>query len=197
MMSRPFTTREKVLFVVMAVLILAALYIKFVYLDVNATVSQAPQLISDAQDQLAVEQAKNQNIKKMQTELQGNQTSGRTMSEIPDYDNSQAPMIELNGILIKADTYNVNFMPLSQTGNIVRRQMQLSFTAADYDTAESIIKSISESKYRNLITSLSMTSKDNDVKNGTVNVSVSVTYFELGKAANATDTTGKDTKKAS
>jgi len=197
MMSRPFTTREKVLFVVMAVLILAALYIKFVYLDVNATVSQAPQLISDAQDQLAVEQAKNQNIKKMQTELQGNQTSGRTMSEIPDYDNSQALMIELNGILIKADTYNVNFMPLSQTGNIVRRQMQLSFTAADYDTAESIIKSISESKYRNLITSLSMTSKDNDVKNGTVNVSVSVTYFELGKAANATDTTGKDTKKAS
>lgn len=194
MMSRPFTFREKVLIIIMTVLILAVVYIKFVYLDVSDTIAQGPQLVGNAQDEMSFEQVKNDNLKKMQAELNSSKASGHIVSEMPDYDNSQKLMVELNSILISADNYNVSFMPLTQQDNIVRREMELSFTCSGYKTAENIVESIGSSRYRNIIKSLSMTSEDNNLNSGQVTVNMDVTYFELGKAISDDSKTGTKTE---
>jgi hypothetical protein len=193
MMSRPFTFREKLLLIIMTILIIAVLYFKFVYLDVSSTIADAPQNMSNAQNGLTFEQTKNQSLKNMQMELSGDKQEGRQMSLVPDYDNLQKLMSELNGILIKAENYTVSFMPLSQQDNIVRREMQLSFTCGGYKTAEDIVESIRSSRYRNIITSLSMTSKNENINSGNVSVNMSVTYFELGKAVKDDSKTKDDT----
>lgn len=191
MMSRPFTFREKVLFIIMTVLILGVLYLKFVYLDTSNTIAQGPQLVNNAQDELSFEQIKNDNLKKMQAEIESSMSTGKNVSEMPDYDNSQKLMIELNGILIEADSYSVSFMPLVQQDNIVRREMNLSFTCSEYKNAEDIIRKIGASKYRNITSSISITSGNNNINGGHVTVNMDVIYFELGKAVND-DSQGKN-----
>lgn len=72
----------------------------------------------------------------------------------------------------------MNFLPLEQEGNIIRRRISLQFTCANYATAEQVVRNIDGMQYRCLITSLAIQGSDT-VKTGEVGISLDATFFEL------------------
>lgn len=178
MMSRNFTTREKILILCLAVVVLAALYMKVVYIDVSDTLEQYPSLLAEAEQELVLEQQKFSSLQAMQQELEELRKSGARIYAVPDYDNSKKIMEELNQILRPCQEYSLNFLPLEQEGNIIRRRISLQFTCANYATAEQVVRNIDGMQYRCLITSLAIQGSDT-VKTGEVGISLDATFFEL------------------
>ena len=180
MMTRSFTTREKILMLCLAVVILAAVYMKVVYIDVSNTMEQYPALLAEAEEELSLEQQKYGKLQAMRRELDAVKESGAELQEVPDYDNSKRIMEELNQILRPCKNYSLNFLPLEQEGNIIRRKIDLQFTCSNYGTAEQVVLDIDEMQYRCLITSLSMQGRDT-VKTGEVTTRLEATFFELSE----------------
>lgn len=178
MMSRSFTTREKIMLLCLAIVILATLYMKVVYIDAADTMREYPTLMQEAQQELAIEQQKNDALQTMQKELKRVKATGEQVQKVPDYDNSQKIMEEFNRILLPCQDFSLDFLPLEQDGNIIRRKIDLQFTCSNYATAEQIVKEIDEMQYRCQITSLAIQGNDT-VKTGDVGVRLEVTFFEL------------------
>lgn len=178
MMSRSFTTREKILILCLALVILATVYMKVVYIDAADTMREYPTQIEEAQQELAVEQQKNSMLEHMQRELKSVKANGGQVQQVPDYDNSKRIMEELNVILRSSQEYSLDFLPLEQEGNIIRRKIDLEYRCSNFAAAEQIIRSIDQMQYRCLITDLAIQGNDT-VKTGDVSVRIEATFFEL------------------
>ena len=115
--------RERTLLIIFAVLLAGALYYLFFLSPLQTKTTQVAGEISDAEDNLDTAQIKLQKKKSMQDELDkifadanGNPT------KIPDYDNVQAVIKELNKILSESEQYSLDFGDLEDSANsIVRR----------------------------------------------------------------------------
>ena len=184
MVSRQFTTREKILLLIAGIVIVTAVYVKFVYMDVSSVMARYPSDLAEAQDELDMEQMKYTALESMKRELEEMEENGEALSEIPPYDNSKNVMDELNQILLLSESYTLSFLPLEKESATVRRKITLNFTAYDYATAERIVNLIHGFKYRCLITSLSFSS-ENTIKTGPVTVNIEATFFERDDSAPA------------
>lgn len=186
MMSRSFTKREKILLLCLAILFLAVVYIKLVYLDVEDVMAQHPVMMSEAQMELEIEQQRSIAMNRMKAELESIEASGEKLQMIPDYDNSEKVMKELNKILVPVKDYSLSFLPLEQEGNVIRRKISLSFKCPSYTSAEQVVRNISDMECRNLITSLSITNSGSLNTNDVV-VSLSATFFEISETTVVAD----------
>ncbi len=84
----------------------------------------------------------------------------------------------LNDIFGAASTYNFDFNQAIKDGDAVRRDINISFTAGSYSTAESIIEKLHDCKYRCLIRNISInTSSGEGISSGSVSVSMTVTFL--------------------
>ena len=180
-MSRAFTPREKVLLVVLAVLLIAIGYFKLILEPINDAVAEYNMDADNEQSEIVANMALLQKMKSMQTELDEIYAAGDPVP-MPEYDNSEVMLVELNTILAAATDYTVNFgsaAPLSESSYIMCRPLSLRFEAADYKTARQIIDTLHESENVNRISDLSVSFNSN----AHVEVTASVSYFELAAEA--------------
>lgn len=184
MMSREFTKREKILLVVMCVLLLGILYFQFVYKPAKANIKKYD--TTDIQEQLLTEQAKATSIEKMKNEMATNKASN--VGEVSSYNNLTNEISALNDIFTPANTFNLNFAAPVKDGGAVRRNIDITFSAGSYNTAESIIDALYSCKYRCLIRTVNITSSGGSVGSGSVSGTVKVTFFET--LYNATSQSG-------
>lgn len=199
MMSREFTTREKILLLVLCVLLLGIVYYEFIVKDVDETIKQYD--TEDLETELLIEQTKAQSIMDMEAEMKN--TKAETDSVVASYSNIKNEISALNDIFAAASTYNFDFNQAMKDGDAVRRDINISFTAGSYSTAERIIEKLHDCKYRCLIRNISInTSSGEGISSGSVGVSMTVTFFETMYNANTTDgleesekDAGKTTKK--
>lgn len=199
MMSREFTTREKILLLVLCVLLLGIVYYEFIIKDVDETIKQYD--TEDLETELLIEQTKAQSIMDMEAEMKN--TKAETDSVVASYSNIKNEISALNDIFAAASTYNFDFNQAMKDGDAVRRDINISFTAGSYSTAETIIEKLHDCKYRCLIRNISInTSSGEGISSGSVSVSMTVTFFETMYNANTTDgleesekDAGKTTKK--
>ena len=99
-MNRSFTTREKILLLLLTIMILGVGYFKLFYQPMQEQITASQQRQIAAEDQFSVEAVRLQRMKNMQNEIEQFKQSGATVySEIPPYDNIQNVMIQLNTIL--------------------------------------------------------------------------------------------------
>lgn len=177
-MSRAFTTREKVLLVVLAVLLLGIGYFKLILEPINERIETAQAQMAAEQDEMLTSTVQAAEKKRMQGELDELFASGEAMP-LPDYDNSGALLIELHTILDASDEYTLNFDTLSELdgGYIVRRPVNLTFRTKTYDEARTIIDALHDSANVNVITDISM---QFDTRDGSESVQVTATiqFFE-------------------
>ena len=97
---------------------------------------------------------------------------------LPDFDNSEKLLVELNTILSGTD-YTLNFAnptPLETGSAILARPISLTFEVSTYSAARAVLDALHDSQYVNLISDLNM-----DLKGSTVRTALSLTYFELQK----------------
>ena len=129
MMDREFTPREKGMLLVLAVLLLALGYMKLFYAPVQQAVEDNQQRQTELQDQALIEQTRALKMQVMEKELEELKAGNAVPdAQVPDYDNVQRVMIELNAILARAQEYSLAFDDVSlDDSGLVRRPVELTF----------------------------------------------------------------------
>ena len=178
-MNRAFTTREKVLLVILAVLLIGIGYFKLILEPINSSIETYQSNTAAEQDEILLNTVTLTQMKMMQTELDEIHASGDA-KPLPSYDNSDKLLVELNQILDKSDDYSLNFSGTSvlDGGYIVRRPLSLTFTTKTYDEARTILTELHDSDNINQISDLSISFTDNN-DTSRVEVSLSIAYYEL------------------
>ena len=150
MMDREFTPREKGMLLVLAVLLLALGYMKLFYAPVQQAVEDNQQRQTELQDQALIEQTRALKMQVMEKELEELKAGNAVPdAQVPDYDNVQRVMIELNAILARAQEYSLAFDDVSlDDSGLVRRPVELTFKTADYAAAREIINDLYHCRYR-------------------------------------------------
>lgn len=176
-MKKQLTNREKVLLCILAVLMVVCAYNLLFY---NPTIQEISLLQSETvalDEQIATMDTQVAKMNQMKSELEaiGAGEMG-DVKEIPAFDNSGNVMNSLSAILKSADQYSVNFSSVEQEDSTVRRNISLSYSCKDYDSAKSILTQIYGGEYRCLLKDIHL-SNDGDG----YAVTVEITYFEYNK----------------
>ena len=186
-MNREFTTREKILIVIFALLVIGICYYKFLLQPINDSIEQYQLNTEAEQSEIVQNQVILKKMDNMEKELEEIKASGDA-KPMPQYDNSEAVLTELNTILSQASDYSLSFgtvEALEETSYVMQRPVTLTFNAASYEVARDIMYELHDSDNINQISDISIAF---DTDNG-VSVSLSMSYFEL---TDATDTTAEE-----
>ena len=149
-LSRDFSTKEKILIVVLLLVLVALAYYRFVHIPCNDAIMTAHSERDMYQTELIAVQAKEAQIRKMKEELDSLGELQST-SRMESYNNSKAELSLLNSILESARDYSITFVNVTRDGDQIRRNFNLSFTTNNYASAKKIISSLADSEYRCLI----------------------------------------------
>lgn len=185
-MNRPFTTREKVMLVILSLMIIGICYYKFLLEPINDQIEQYNQMAAGEQDIITQNMALIQKKKEMEQELEAIFAENPDPDPIPNYDNSGVLMVEIHSILDGTVDYTLSFSDTSllSGGYLLRRPLELEFSVTTYSQARAIINRLHDSKNINQISDLSITrvnreTKQTDEDIDTIRVKMVITYFEL------------------
>jgi len=179
MKKSKISTRDLLMLTVLAVLIIGVVYYMSFYTPLQQELSDLATQAADVDAQINVVTTKIASMDAMQREL--DEIFARPedeITEIAPYDNKEVVLNQLNGILQRSDNYNLSFAdPSVQADGTVRRNVSMSFSCPDYDSAKSIIEDLSNCQWRCLVSNLSI-SGGGDIMDGAVQVSATITFFE-------------------
>ena len=170
-LSKQFTRREKVLLIILALLLLFAVYFLAVHRPVTEALDRIRTESETISSDLVVLEAKHQRMEQMQKELD-EILAQPNVAEIPTYDNLQQVMDFLNTVLRSASEYSLSFQNLSQPedGSILRRTTQMAFVSPSYKEAQDMVApAAADGQSQDTAAALT---------DGPVEVSVTVTFFE-------------------
>jgi len=185
MMTKKFSTREKVLLVILAVALVAALYFWLVLKPSIETMSTAQTEIDEIEESLASEEAKAEDIADMQAaleEMSGNVEMKSTIT--PLYNNFQYLLTELNSVLSSVDGLILNSSDLVFEDGLVNREIQLVFYTNNYASARDIIYKLYSGSYSCDITALKLSlaqADATDLTTSQVMVTTTIMYYEINK----------------
>ena len=185
-MNRAFTTREKVLLVILALLLIGVGYFKLLLEPINESIDNYTQLASSEQDAMLQGTAQLVQLRQMEQELEAIFAENPDPDPIPNYDNSGVLMVEIHSILDGTVDYTLSFSDTSllSGGYLLRRPLELEFSVTTYSQARAIINRLHDSKNINQISDLSITRVNRETKQidedaDTIRVKMVITYFEL------------------
>lgn len=179
MMNHVFTRREKALLLVLTFMLIGLGYLKLIHEPVQTALLEAQNRQANAEDVLVVEQARLEQMRAMEKELEALKAGGTIEdAELPYYDNIENVMVQLNAILTPAQQYSLTFAePQQDEDGLVSRPIQMNFTAGSYQTARTIMNDLYHCWYRCSISNISVTGQE-DVSQGDVSVSLTATFYE-------------------
>ena len=196
MLNRAFTKREKVLLLALVMILLGLVYYRFVRLPVQDRIAAADTTLLE--QQMSAEQQKASIIKQMQEDIEAGKKD--VTGIVASYDNLKAESAALNTIFSEATSFNFSFEQPVATDDAVRRTINISFTATNYQIARRIIQQVHDCAYRCLITDISVSADENggaeagdkmsqypNLANATISGSMSVTFYETLNGATTTN----------
>ncbi len=157
MLQYTFSKREKVLMVILAVLLLAALWYVAVYKGCEENYRKAVTATQNAQLEFDTATVKAAKLKTMQAELDKIKASGTVQTVLPAYDNVQSLTAQLNAVLAQAENYTLSFdEPVAGDGGVMRRAVTLTFGCGSYETAKTVVTQLGHQSFRSLIDSVAI-----------------------------------------
>lgn len=171
-LSREFTTREKVFLIILLLVIFGLGYYRFLDVPIRSRIASAEADRDAAQAELTVLEAQLARMQAMQDELDENELGG---SYLASYNNRVAEIRLLNEILADTVEYTISFSDVTRSGDLIRRGITLQFTAPDFETMQKVIDALCDSEYRCLVGNIRCSMNDRD---GTVKVDATATFFE-------------------
>lgn len=180
-MKRAFTTREKVMLLVLTVLLIVIAYFKLILEPINNSIDEYQSETAAEQDEILQNTALLTRMNQMQKELEEIYAAGDP-TPIPNYDNSGKLLVELNSILSASVDYSLDFGQVSalNDGYIMCRPINMAFTTNTYAETRAIIDALHNSDFINQISDISV-QFENSGSSGNVQVNLYITYFELQK----------------
>ena len=182
MMSRRFTTRERVLLLVLILLFTATLYVLAIFNPTTKSIEDARNQRVLLEADFEVEMIKAGELVDMRASLQKMENSGNNLAMIPGYDNISNIAPLLNAAFTRASEYDLRFMPITFSDNFAVREILIMFTAGSYSVAENIVEELSAGPYSCDISALKIAgvdSENTDVTSGEVEISLTITYYEV------------------
>ena len=177
-MSRDFTTKEKLLLLFFALVLVALAYYNIVDRPVRAALASAAAEQESLQTELQSVQAQLERMHRMRSELD-DVTAGGTASEMGSYNNSKLEIESLNRILGDTLRYNISFSNVTRSNDQIRRNFNLSFTVDNYDTLERVVSALTQNQHRCLIGDLNCNStRNSNVLDGNVSATTTGTFYE-------------------
>ncbi|MBQ9543813.1 MAG: hypothetical protein IJV00_01645 [Clostridia bacterium] len=154
-LSRDFTTKEKVLIGILLVIILAFLYYQFVDQPITNAIEKANNEKANNEIELESVNIKIAQLEKMKKEIDRIKAEG-TISPMPSYNNSKAVNDLLNDV-IGDYSYSITFANLTRDGNLVRREFSLEFAPPDFSAMVEVLTALEKSEFRCLIDGIDFT----------------------------------------
>lgn len=175
-MKRSLTVREWVLLALLAVVAAVSAYVMLFYMPVSTQRSADREETALCQTQIEAAQLRVSEKQRMEQELEALFAREPSPRSLAAYDNLQAVMLELHSILEDTIDYSLSFGTVDTSQSIVRREISVSFTTADYAAAKAVLQRLHGSPYRcmlnDITVSLGQTIESLTAVNG------SVVYFE-------------------
>ena len=156
-MKRAFTTREKVMLLVLTVLLIVIAYFKLILEPINNSIDEYQSETAAEQDEILQNTALLTRMSQMQKELEEIYAEGDP-TPIPNYDNSGKLLVELNSILSASVDYSLDFGQVSalNDGYIMCRPINMAFTTNTYAETRAIIDALHNSDFTNQISDISV-----------------------------------------
>ena len=177
-MTREFTNREKVLLLILSLVLVALLYYQFIDQPVRRQLEAAQADAEMLSIQVQAVEAKLQDMRRMQTEMDDLISSG-AVSEMGSYNNSKEEMAILNDVLQHTQQYSISFADVTRDGDQIRRNFTLLFAVNDYASMEKVIKELADSDCRCLIGDVQCSQgTKRDQKTDFITVNATATFFE-------------------
>ena len=172
-MSRDFTTKEKLLILVLILILLGLVYYHFVDQNVRASVANSESEAQMIQTQLDTAQQRVMYLQNLQNKMDALKAEGH-LSYMGSYNNSKAEVAFLNDILADTQQYTVDFANVTRSGNQIRRSFTLRYQTADYAAAQAVMKKLCAGENRCLVGDVRCSIADN----GAVVMQQSATFYE-------------------
>ena len=182
MKKNKLSLRETLMLVFLVVLLIGVGYYMGFYTPLQDEMASIASQSADCDTMITASMTKVAKMNEMQAEL--DEIFARPKNEITEiapYDNKEVVFNQLNGILQQSLQYSLNFSePSIQDNGTVRRNVVMNFSCADFASAKAIIKDLTNSQWRCLVSNLSI-SGSGDVMDGGVQVNATITFFESTK----------------
>lgn len=167
---RKLSTRERVLLAILVVVAVVSGYVLLFSMPLNEKIQTLGQEIMESED-LKTQLESRWSQQQLTEQLKKQEGEARYM---PEYDNLQAVMVELNTILADCQEYSLAFQPDDPEDAIYARQATIPFTCGSYDQARDVLQRLHDSPLRNLITDVQITEQDD----GSVKATATMLFFE-------------------
>ena len=187
MKKAKLTARESIMLVFLVVLLICVGYYMGFYTPLQNELASIAAQSANCDTQIATAMAKVGKMNTMQEEL--DEIFSRPADEITEiapYDNKEVVLNQLYGILGRTSEYSLNFTdPAVQDDGTVRRNISMSFRCESYADAKEVIRDLTDSQWRCLVSNLSIVSPDGDMMQTGVTVAATITFFEHTDLANS------------
>lgn len=179
--TREFTQRERALLLVLSVLLLVLVYYLLVEAPVTSGIAAAKIEEETLKQQVAIVNARLEDIGKMEQELEEAEAQGKLLSRMPSYSGEKKEVDFLHEILAGTLDYYIGFDNLTREGDQVRRNFSLQYKCSDYQAAEEVMRRLEQSRIRCLIGDVAITPAgdfSDIVHQGPVQVNCTATFYE-------------------
>ena len=180
-MSRDFTLPEKILLLVLALILLGLVYYWFVDQTVRSSITASNIEAESIQTQMDAVEKRILYLQSLQNSMDELEDAGN-LSWMGSYNNSKAEVAFLNDVLADTLEYSISFAAVTRSGDQIRRDFSLQFTAPDYQAMWNIINDLTGVEYRCLIGNLSCSLNKiryrDRTEYGALSASVTATFFE-------------------
>jgi len=182
MLSRKFTTRERVLLLILALILLAELYFLLVHQRVERELAEAQSRTEIATVSYEFESAR---AEKKQEMLKKNEEARMENTRpLPDYDNSTNVVAYLNGVMAATGEYNLVFNAVNFSDYAAVRPINMSFSCPGYAAVKDIVAQLENGPYYCEVTGLSMSTDRGigDMTGEMVSVQMTAVFYEYAGA---------------
>jgi hypothetical protein len=180
MKKSKLSPRENFMLTFLVVLLIGVGYYMFFYTPLQNDLAAIANASSECDTSIATSMSKIQKMDDMQAEL--DEIFSRPADEITEiapYDNKDVVLTQLYGILARTSDYSLNFTdPEVQPDGTVRRNISMSFHCDSYEAAKDVIRDLTDSQWRCLVSNLSISCDGGDMMTMDVTVTATITFFE-------------------
>ena len=180
MKKSKLTARESLMLVFLVVLLIGVGYYMGFYTPLQNEIASIATQSSETDAQITTAMTKVKKMDDMQAELDeifANATD--KVTEIAPYDNKEVVLNQLYGILGRTQDYSLSFTdPDVQSDGTVRRNISMIFHCESYADAKEVIKDLTDSQWRCLVSNLAIACDEDDMMAYGVTVTATITFFE-------------------
>ena len=174
------SARESLMLVFLVVLVVGVVYYMGFYTPLQTELASIATQSSEMDTQITTAMAKVGKMDKMQAELDEIMARPKDeITEIAPYDNKEVVLNQLYGILGRTEDYSLSFTdPDVQKDGTVRRNISMNFHCESYTDAKEVIRDLTDSQWRCLVSNLSIACDEDDMMEYGVTVTATITFFE-------------------